>query len=180
MSLSRTPAELSEQDFAAIGRVIVHAAALENMLVMLASALLWHVRSDEGKALDEIRAEIRDGIVGEFVGKVIDACRSHDAPLTTVATPEYLGDLWRDCSDLFMRRNAVAHSFWEKTPEGTIEARRALPRRLRSEGFDLLTVGGTLDGMDALTEQLADAIRDTIFLLNERWPNEWPEAQRRT
>lgn len=170
------PANLSDDDFRRIGEVVVHAAGLENMLIILASVLVWADRSSGGTELDDIRAEIQDNVLGQTSGPVLKTCRNHESVLYDVRTKQYLEDLWDDCEELFERRHAVAHSFWQKREDGSIEAQRPLPKWKRKDGFDFVTVGGTLDELAELRHQMDDAIADIKQLLDQAWPQEWPKA----
>ncbi|MEV4261095.1 hypothetical protein [Kribbella sp. NPDC049584] len=176
MSEPARPADLTRDDFAAIGEVIVHAAALENMLVVLASVLLWHKGGEDGQAPTVVRDEIRDRLLGESGGAALGVCRRLQDVLVSVASADFLHGLWDDCAGLIERRNAVAHSFWMRAPDGRIEATRALPKRKRANLAEYQTVGGTLDEMGGLRDQFADAISDIKQLLDQRWPGNWPEV----
>jgi hypothetical protein len=174
--VTSSPPELSSDDFAHIGEVIVHAAALENMLIILAAVVVWADRASVGTELEDVREEIQDGLLGETAGVVIRKCREHEAVLYGISDARYLTDLWDDCIDLFERRHAIAHSYWDKLPDGAIVAKRALPRRKRRPGLDFVEVGGSLDDLAELRDQMADAISDIKQLLDAAWPQEWPRV----
>jgi hypothetical protein len=158
-----------------IGEVIVHAAGLENMLVVAASVAIWHARAGEEAEAESIRREVQDKLLGESVSTALKICRRHWQVFARGGITEtYLADLWDDCFGLSERRNAVAHSYWEKMPDGRIEAKRALPRNKRADGVEFMTVGGTLDEMADLRDQIADAIRDVKRVLDAAWPDSWP------
>jgi hypothetical protein len=169
----QTPAELADADFKLIGEVIVHAAALENMLAVLASVMMWKDGVEGGREPAEIRDRVQSEVLGGMLGTLLAVCRLHERVLHEVRQPEYLRDLWDDCAELADRRNALAHSYWERLADGRIVAKRALPKRKREPGVDFITVGGTLEELAKLREQIADAIGDIKDILDAAWPDEW-------
>lgn len=172
--MASDPADLTDDDFKRIGEIVVHAAALENMLIVLASVLVWADKSSAGTELDGIRADIQDSLLGQTAGPVLKVCRKHGSALHGVADKQYLMDLWDDCEELFERRHAVAHSYWEKLGDGTVVAQRALPKsKQKKDGVDFITAVGSLDDLAELRDQIADAISDIKALLDRAWPSEW-------
>ena len=166
-------AELTEHDFARIGEVMVHASTLENLLIILAAVMLWQARSEGGIDAASIRDEVQDGLRGETAAVSLRTCRLYSHVLEPVVTAEFLQNLWDDCAQLFERRNAIAHSFWERTADGRVVARRALPRHKVEDGVEFVSVGGTLDEMGALRDQFSAAMSDVRRLLDEMWPGTW-------
>lgn len=176
MSTQPEPFDFTEDDFASIGEVIVHAATLENLLVVLASISLWLARSEAGFEQDAIRNAIRSELLGSQVTILLKTCQDQSPLLERFATAEYLQGLWADCAELLEHRNAVAHSDWQARPDGRVETVRALPKHKREGGTDFIKVGVTLDQMQELNDQLADAIRDMKDLVVQAWPHDWPET----
>lgn len=168
----QTAAELEDADFKLIGEVVVHAAALENVLAVLAAVLKWKgdVQGDREPAA--IRDSVQSEVLGAMLGALLALCRSHERVLYEFRQPEYLRDLWDTCAELGERRDAIAHSYWELA-DGRIVAKRALPKRKREPGVDFIVVGGTLEELAELREQFADTVGDIKEILDSAWPDEW-------
>src|SRR5712691_3285913 len=125
------PAELNEDEFAAVGRVIVYASALEQM--MTAIAVVLRRRSAAEMDPPALRDEMWRSVIGASASTVVTTCRG-----LSDAVPEdrrtYFDDLLSDVSDLFEARNRVAHGLWDHDERGLLIAWRPLPRRRRRPG----------------------------------------------
>jgi hypothetical protein len=175
------PANLTDEELALIGRVIVYAAALEQMTVAWAATLKASRRHREGdEDVAAAHAAIWKDVIGNGSGRAVTICRNELERLPR-QHPEFgrkadLQTFVDEVEELFSRRHGIAHGVWERTDNGRIVAYRATRWSKNNDaiGEDRIErVGGTTEELRELINQLDAALVDVTDKFRRFWPAQW-------